>query len=478
MADINWMIDEIERGPQGAHVAAFFDFDGTLIKGFSAAPYFRARLKAHEVDTREFLQTLIESVNIERRGHDISQLMEIFANAQTGKSPEDFRDLGRRLFTTKIADMVYPDSRLLVEAHKQAGHTVVIASSATLLQVESAADDLGVDDILCTELEIDDDNRYTGNIAGSIRWGDGKAQAVIDFASENGIDLDQSYCYSDGAEDVPFLSIAAFPRPLNPDDDLVKIAKKKGWPTAHFRMPHRHNPVTLARSAAAAASLGIGIAAGATTAVLNNDRRIGMGVVASVGSDLALAVAGVELNVIGEAHIWSNRPCVFTFNHQSQLDMLVVGSILRRDFTGVAKKQLEHDPLFAPLGYLGNVAYVDRANSEAAREALVPVVEALKEGRSIAIAPEGTRSPTPRLLPFKKGAFHMAMQAGVPIVPIVIRNAGDLMRPRSLVISNGVVDVAVLKPISSKSWTPKSIGRQAEKVRDLYLQTMTHWPTS
>ena len=51
------------------------------------------------------------------------------------------------------------------------------------------------------------------------------------------------------------------------------------------------------------------------------------------------------------------------------------------------------------------------------------------------------------------------------------------MRPHSLVISNGVVDVAVLKPISSKSWTPKNIGRQAEKVRDLYLETMTHWPT-
>ena len=106
MADINWMIDEVERGPQGAQVAAFFDFDGTLINGFSAAPYFRARIKAHEIDTKEILQTLIESVNIERRGHDISQLMEIVANAQVGKSADDLQDFGRRLFTTKIADMV------------------------------------------------------------------------------------------------------------------------------------------------------------------------------------------------------------------------------------------------------------------------------------------------------------------------------------------------------------------------------------
>ncbi len=478
MADISWMIDEIERGPQGPEVGAFFDFDGTLINGFSAAPYFRARIKARDIDAKEVMQTLIESVNIERRGHDISQLMEIAANSQMGKSVDDLQDFGRRLFTNKIADMVYPDSRTLIEAHKNAGHTVVIASSATLPQIEATADDLGVDDILCTELEVDGEDRYTGKIGGPIRWGDGKAQAVIDFSEEQGIKLKNSYCYSNGAEDVPFLETAGYPRPLNPDDDLVKIAKKNGWPIARFRMPHRHNPITLARSAAAVGSLGLGVAAGTATGLLNNDRRVGMGVAASVGSDLALAMAGVKLNVVGEANLWSDRPCVFTFNHQSQLDMLLLGALLRRDFTAVAKKQLETDPIFAPIGYLADVAYVDRANSTAAREALVPVVEALKEGRSIAIAPEGTRSPTPRLLPFKKGAFHMAMQAGVPVVPIVMRNAGDLMRPHSLVISDGIVDVAVLKPISSKTWTPKNIGRQAEKVRDLYLQTMAHWPSN
>ena len=423
MADINWMIDEVERGPQGPDVAAFFDFDGTLINGFSAKPYFRARIKARDIDAKELVATLIESVNIERRGHDISQLMEIAANSQMGKSAEDLSDFGRSLFTSKIANMVYPDSRLLVEAHKQAGHTVVIASSATLPQIEAAADDLGIDDILCTDLELDENGHYTGNLGGPIRWGEGKAQAVIEFAEDQGINLKESYAYSNGAEDIPFLETTGNPRPLNPDDDLVQIATERKWPIARFKMPHRHNPITLARSAAAVGSLGLGIAAGTATGLINNDRRVGMGVAASVGSDLALAMAGVELNVVGEANIWSHRPCVFTFNHQSQLDMVLLGALLRRDFTAVAKKQLEHDPIFAPIGYLADVAYVDRANSAAAREALVPVVDALRSGRSIAIAPEGTRSPTPRLLPFKKGAFHMAMQAGVPVVPIVLRNA-------------------------------------------------------
>ena len=79
-----------------------------------------------------------------------------------------------------------------------------------------------------------------------------------------------------------------------------------------------------------------------------------------------------------------------------------------------------------------------------------PPLESLRSGKSIAIAPEGTRSPTPRLLPFKKGPFHMAMQAGVPVVPIVMRNAGQIMAAHSMVIHPGTVDVAVLPPVPDR----------------------------
>ncbi|MFZ1669397.1 MAG: 1-acyl-sn-glycerol-3-phosphate acyltransferase, partial [Candidatus Nanopelagicales bacterium] len=328
-----------------------------------------------------------------------------------------------------------------------------------------------------TELEVNA-GMFTGLLAGPVRWGQAKADAVEEFATENEIDLTKSYTYSNGSEDVPFLSTAGHPRPLNPDKDLEATARERGWPVANFKMPHRHNPITLIRSAAALGALGFGVAAGATTALLNADRSTGAAVAATVSSELSLAVAGVKLNVVGEQYLWSDRPAVFLFNHQSQLDMILVAALLRRDFTGVAKKQLEHDPVFAPMGYLADVAYIDRTNRDKALEALEPVVAALKNGRSIAIAPEGTRSPTPRLLPFKKGPFHMAMQAGVPVVPIVMRNAGDIMRPHSFVISNGTVDIAVLKPISTKSWTTKNIAKKVDGVRDLYLKTFAHWPAN
>jgi len=476
VADIDWMVSRIEEGPQGPEVGAFFDFDGTLIDGYSALAFFRERIKARDISLNEVFQTLIESVNVERRGHDISQIMNIAVSEQAGKSLEEMERFSRQIFQTKISGMIYPDARELVNAHHNAGHTVVIASSATPPQIAPAAEDLGVEYVLCTEME-QADGVLTGVLGSPIRWGQGKADAVAEFSVEYDINLGNSYTYSNGAEDVPFLSMTGNPTALNPDAELTATARRKKWPIANFSMPHRHNPITRARSAAAFGMLGVGFAAGATMALVNWDRSVGAGVAASVGSELALATAGVGLNVVGEQNIWSNRPAVFLFNHQSQLDVMILGSLLRRDFTGVAKKQLEHDPVFGPIGFLTDVAYVDRDNREKAIEALAPVVEALKNGRSIAISPEGTRSPTPRLLPFKKGPFHMAMQAGVPVVPIVIRNAGDIMRSHSLVISNGTVDVAVLKPISTKSWTAASIGKNVEKVRGLYLETLQHWPT-
>ena len=103
-------------------------------------------------------------------------------------------------------------------------------------------------------------------------------------------------------------------------------------------------------------------------------------------------------------------------------------------------------------------------------------MEALQSGRSIAIAPEGTRSPTPRLLPFKKGPFHIAMQAEVPLVPIVMRNCGEIMASHSFVVHPGVLDVAVLPPVETKGWTKANLDQHIAEVRQMYLDTLSNWP--
>ena len=476
MPDIDGLVAEIEASPEGPQIGAFFDFDGTLIDGYSAVAYFRDRLLARDVGTSELLRSITESFNVEIRGRDVHRLVEVGVGALGGRSVEEIERTGERLFRKNIAQLIYPEARVLVDAHQRRGHTVVIASSALSFQVEAAAADLGITDVLCTRMGSRD-GILTGFVDGPILWGDAKAQAVRDFAPEHGIDLSRSYAYGNGAEDLAYLATVGNPRPLNPADGLVDAAAERGWSTARLSRPQHLTPELVARSVAAYGGVIAGFVAGVGLGLVNRDRRTALEVTASVGSELALAAAGVSMRVVGAENLWAQRPAVFIFNHQSQLDVIVLAALLRNDFTGVAKKELKSDPMFAPLGWLADVAFIDRANTVEAKKALAPAVEALREGRSLAMAPEGTRSATPRLGAFKKGAFHVAMQAGVPVVPVVIRNAGELMPAHGVLISSGVLDVAVLPPVSTHGWTREDIGTEVERVRGMFLDTLAHWPT-
>lgn len=477
MPDIDGLIDEIERSPEGEHIAAFFDFDGTLIDGFSAVAYFRERLRRRDYGARELLRTVLETVNHEARGADISRLMSVGVGALAGQTVAEVEAMGDRLFHRRIARMVFPEARILIEAHKKRGHRVVLASSATSFQTAAAARDLELDDVLCTQVDSVD-GILTGFVSGPILWGEGKANAVREYAEANGVDLGLSYAYGNGTEDVPYLEVVGNPRPLNPDSGLTAESRARGWPIARLTKPQQVTPETVVRSAAAYAGAGAGFFAGLGLGLINRDRRTAVDVAASVGSELALAAAGVDLEVVGQENLWAARPAVFIFNHQSQLDVIILAALLRSDFTGVAKKELKADPLFGPIGWLADVAFIDRANTEEAKKALAPAVQALQEGRSLAIAPEGTRSATPRLGEFKKGAFHVAMQGGVPIVPIVIRNAGELMPAHAPLISSGTLQVAVLPPVPTQGWTTKTLTRNVGKVRQMFLDTLAAWPAS
>jgi putative phosphoserine phosphatase/1-acylglycerol-3-phosphate O-acyltransferase len=151
--------------------------------------------------------------------------------------------------------------------------------------------------------------------------------------------------------------------------------------------------------------------------------------------------------------------------------------LVRSGFTAVGKAEAKRIPLLGPLAQLAGVAFVERGNTTQARAALAPAVDKIRDERlSLVIAPEGTRSATPRLGPFKKGAFHIARQAGVPVVPIVIRNAGEVMWRGAQTLRPGRVEVAVLAPVPTTGWTPGSVGRHAEEVRELFVETLANWP--
>jgi putative phosphoserine phosphatase/1-acylglycerol-3-phosphate O-acyltransferase len=168
---------------------------------------------------------------------------------------------------------------------------------------------------------------------------------------------------------------------------------------------------------------------------------------------------------------------VFIFNHQSKLDPLVVMKLLRGGYTGVAKKEAANVPGFGQFFRLAGVAFVDRGNTKQAREALEPAVRKVRDdGLSLVIAPEGTRSATPRLGRFKKGAFHIAMQAGVPVVPIVMRNVGEVMWRGSPTIRPGTVEVAILDPVDTTEWTVEDLADRVAEVRASYIEILADWP--
>ena len=469
-------IERIQQSPRGPQIGAFFDFDGTLIDGFSAAAYLLDRIRRGEMDARQMLETLQLARKQDLSDEEFGQVIRTGVLEWAGQTEEEMRALWRRLWLSKIATTLFPEGWKLVHAHQRMGHTVAVASSATRYQIEPLAEEYGIEHILSTQVKLRN-GRLTGGVVGEPAWGGGKAAAVRTFAEAQDIDLEQSFGYANGNEDIAFLQSVGNPSAVQPKPLLEQTAREGGWPILRFDKRRRGSLPAMARTVGAYGAMGLTFLGGLGYARATGDRRKAMDMVASVSSDLAFGVLGVEMEVVGEEHLWAHRPCVFTLNHQSKFDMFVMMNLVRRGFTGVAKAEARKVPGFGRFMEMADVAFLDRSNSRKAVEAMKPAVDRLKQGLSVCIAPEGTRSWTPRLGPFKKGAFHLAMQAGVPVVPVVIRNAGEIMGRNDQTMRSGTIQVAVLPPIDVSDWKAQELGQKVEDVRQLYIDTLENWPT-
>jgi len=464
---------DIEASPRGPAIAAIFDFDGTIIAGYSATAFIREQVRRGDLSPQELIQLVRAMSSFGLGSLGFSAMMAVNAQFMRGIEEQAYREVGEKLYYKQIARLIYPESRALVEAHLARGHTVAIISSATPYQVEPAAADLGIDHVLCTHLEVSN-GTFTGAVVSPTCFGQGKVDAAEALAAETGADLDQSFFYSDSQDDLLLLERVGKPRALNPSSKLESIAHDRRWPVARFGSRGRPTLNQFIRSVAATSSLVTSFIAGLPIYALTGSKRESLNFSFSLFADTASALIGMNLNVTGEENLWAQRPAVFIFNHQSKADVIIVAKLLRKDIAGVGKQEIKKEtPILGKVLEIGGVVFIDRANASSAIDAMAPLVDAMrKEGRSVVLAPEGTRTVSPRMAPFKKGAFHLAMQAGVPIVPIVIRNAGDVAPRGDFVFRPATVDVQVLPPVDTSNWSVANLDEHVREVRNMFARAL------
>ncbi|KAJ4356746.1 1-acylglycerol-3-phosphate O-acyltransferase [Didymosphaeria variabile] len=169
------------------------------------------------------------------------------------------------------------------------------------------------------------------------------------------------------------------------------------------------------------------------------------------------------------------RPAVLLGNHQSELDVLMLGCTFPKYTSVTAKKSLKWAPFLGWFMTLSKTVFIDRANRTTARAAFDSAANTMRtERQNVFIFPEGTRSyaEQPELLPFKKGAFHLAIQAQVPIIPIVVANYAHVLNVKKREFHPGVIDVSVLPPISTKGMTAENVDALMKKTRDAMLDEL------
>ncbi len=182
------------------------------------------------------------------------------------------------------------------------------------------------------------------------------------------------------------------------------------------------------------------------------------------GIRLAMLLSGVQVDTVGLDKAWSQKTAVFVCNHVTNLDPAALFFKLPR-VAVILKKELGRIPLLGYVMKMGSFIYVDRSASNSRHKAMEEAVRTLRSGISLLIFPEGTRSRTGQMLPFSPGAFTMAIEAGVPIVPIVIEGARELMPPGTLRIKPGRLKLTFLDPVETMGLAASDRQTLMEQVR-------------
>ncbi|MBN2718426.1 MAG: 1-acyl-sn-glycerol-3-phosphate acyltransferase [Deltaproteobacteria bacterium] len=179
--------------------------------------------------------------------------------------------------------------------------------------------------------------------------------------------------------------------------------------------------------------------------------RLYMWIAGNLWGKVVLGIGGIRLVVRGGEHLDAKQPYVICSNHASQMDIPAIFGGLRIPVRFMAKKSLFFIPIFGWSMWLARFIPVDRASSRKARASIENAAKKVKNGPSVLVFPEGTRSPDGQIKSFKSGAFVLAEKAGVPVLPVAIRGSYNVLPKDSLRPQKGVIEFIVGTPIGMPS---------------------------
>jgi putative phosphoserine phosphatase / 1-acylglycerol-3-phosphate O-acyltransferase len=374
--------------------AAFFDLDRTLLKGASGPLITEALIGVGLVDERtlgaqqavyrvfDFVGETLPSIGLARAA----------ALAAKGWSLDTMRAAGMAA-AERLDTVVAPYARPIIEEHRAAGRKLVLATTTPYELIRPLADLLGFDDVVATRY-AHHDGILTGALDGGFVWSRGKLDAVRTWVDAHGVDLAESYAYSDSIYDAPLLSAVGHPHAVNPDPRLQLFAAVRRWPVLHLDVPP-----------------GIPKVAGFEPA------------------DLLRLTARPELirfarfDIAGTENIPRTGPAIIVANHRSYFDTVAVGMTVMRAGRSprfLGKKEVFDAPVIGPVASALGGIRVERGSGS--QEPLRLAADALAGGEAVAMMPQGT---IPRgeeffepVLKGRYGAARLAAMTRAPVIPI------------------------------------------------------------
>jgi HAD superfamily hydrolase (TIGR01490 family) len=221
--------------------AAFFDLDKTVIARASMVAFGRPFYRHGLITRRLMVRALWGQLVYLYLGADearLARMRESVLALTKGWQQSQVRRIVREALTDVVTPIIYAEALELIEEHRAAGRRVFIVSASPEEIVEPLADHLEVDEAIASQARIDDDGCYTGEMA-FYAYGENKAVAMGETAEREGIDLAESWAYSDSATDLPMLEAVGHPVVVNPDRELARVARERGWEVRKFERPVR-----------------------------------------------------------------------------------------------------------------------------------------------------------------------------------------------------------------------------------------------